>query len=170
MNPDGSTSNISQCYEYVRTEIATQFRLYYKFYFAWAMIVSLITYLISAYTLNGIMDASGQTNDLWNSGVSLVFALVLTYHLTVCLETRAFGPMVVAFLVVSFQFWPWTVLLNDAVLPSAPYYGNQGTLFSQPLFLLVAFLDTCILMFPRFVWVLYTKVVQYPEFSKIKSN
>lgn len=170
VNPDGSTSNISQCYEYVRDQIATQFKTYYLFYFWWAMISSLLTYLIAAYTMNGIMGSNGQTNDVWNSGVSLVIALILTYHLTVCLEARSFNLLVVFFIVFSLQFLPWTVILNDSVLPYAPYYGNQGDLFSQPLFLLVVFLNTCILLLPRFVWVLYTKVVQYPEFSKMKSS
>lgn len=125
MNDDGSTNKICEYTAFVRETCSTKYMRYFWVYYAWAFIGGGLVYFISMYSLNCPIDASGVINDYWNSGVSIIYSMWLSYHLHCLLETKSHTPQQVFSFICSFVLFWVVVHINDTSMKGIPpYKGN----------------------------------------------
>ena len=171
-NKDGSTNNQCEFNWYCRDSISSRmFDRYYVFYFIWAFVGGYMQYIIAFSSLSNVIGPDGQTNDLWNTGVSILAANILTHHVLFAFDMRRFDKCTTfSFFLSLSMFMPVVILLNDN-LPASPYYGNQfSVLFKSSLFHLATAMQVMAVCLPRIIWQLIDQTYWHPEFVKIKGR
>ena len=172
INDDGSTNKICEYTAFIRETCSTKYMRYFWLYYIWAFIGGGFVYFISMYSLERVIDDSGVVNDYWNSGVSIIYSMWLSYHLHCLLETKSHTPQqMLCFIFLSFILFWVVVNINDTSMKNyPPYKGNQWSyLFSSASFHFTSLLCACILVAPRFLWKTMEIGIFYPQFGKIKA-
>ena len=128
--------------------------------------------MIAMFTLDGVIGEDGQVNNFWNSGVSILIALVYIYHFTCLLELRSWNFGVFCGWAVSFIFtFPFTIKWADnSTARLGQYYKNQWPLYENPLFNFTVFLQIAIILLPTIMYKCVEHSFWHPEFSKIKGS
>lgn len=147
-----------------------QFRHYHLLALAWAYISGAICFTTVHVAFGQVINSSGNVNDYWNCGATIVLINIFAHHVMVANETRNYTWFNGVAYVLSFLSLPLVIILND-ISDWSEFYMNQWTVMvASPLFVLVLFLNVFIIMLPRLIELVVERVIRHPEFTKIKAN
>ena len=154
---DGTTNNISAYFEHVRENVVGKKFRYFMFYYFLATCGGAVIYFVSAFALNGQVSSAGDTFELWDVGVACIYCQFCVHTAMWAVEARSWHWKFCLFLVIStLLFMPGTVTFNDGSWRNKVYYKSQWAhVYSSPLFHLVAFLCTFVIVAPRYIWITF---------------
>lgn len=167
-NSDGSTNNHTDYYAWCRDFWVGS--LYHQFfiYIFWAILISLMMYYISYYSLCAPFGEHGRILDFLNIGVIPFYVNIVSHHLMCLAETRNHTWFSCAWYLLSFGFFILTIWFNDVSVWSQ-YFGLQfAVIIKSPVMWLHVIIQSVIIYGPRYIYKCLSHLVFHPEFSKIK--
>ena len=169
-NTDGSTNLLSEYFAYIRDYWIKSIYKQFIYYFVLAYFAGAVIFYASMMSMSNTFDGSGKTIDMWNAGVSTIFAVVNIATIQLIIETKNYNWVIFAFYIGTYlSYMPLTVWFNDVV--TGIYHKDQfSTVYSCPLLYFIQAVVIAAVVLPRYAWMCYESVIWHPEFTKIKGE
>jgi len=170
VNQDGSTNNLSDYYAHCRDRGLKRMFSTYAVQQAFGIFAIALVNIIGLVSFGSIIGEDGTVNDFSNAGVLSFSVMALAFHLIVLSEWRHHDFTITVFNLISLCTFPINVWMSDA-LSSGDYANTQfSIIFKSPLFYLCLLVSLAIVVLPLHASKAIYHVVQFPEFSNIRTG